>query len=88
MENSPKNMHTELQLVLTPEQAEKKELLHFQIAQSLKIKKEQITRVRILRKSIDARSFQPKINLTVEVYWDEIPPVDTFFRFLLSERKR
>ncbi len=74
-------MHTELQLILTPEQAEKKELLHFQVAQNLKIKKEQITRVRILRKSIDARSFQPKINITVEVYWDETPPADTFADF-------
>ncbi|HEY6914422.1 MAG TPA: NAD(P)/FAD-dependent oxidoreductase, partial [Paludibacter sp.] len=27
------------------------------------------------KKSIDARSFQPKVNLTVEVYWDEPAPV-------------
>lgn len=74
-------MHTELQLILTPEQAEKQKLLHFQVAQKLQIKKEQISRVRTIKKSIDARTFQPKINITVEVYWDEVPPADTFTDF-------
>ncbi len=67
-------MHTELQLILTPEQAEKTKLLEAKVAEELNIKPNQITRIRPIRKSIDARSFQPKINITVEVYWDEVPP--------------
>jgi len=67
-------MHKEIQLALTPEKAEKKEYLEKEITEILKISPLQITSLRILHKSVDARSYQPKINLTVEVYWDEIPP--------------
>ncbi len=69
-------MHSEIQLILTPEQAEKQELLLVQVAGKLKINPQTITRLRTLRKSIDARSFQPKINITVEVYWNEKAPED------------
>jgi len=67
-------MHSELQLILIPEQAETPFLLSKQVADKLNISPQKITRLRTLRKSIDARSFQPKINVTVEVYWDEVPP--------------
>jgi len=67
-------MHSELQLILIPEQAETPFLLSKQVADKLNISTQKITRLRTLRKSIDARSFQPKINVTVEVYWDEVPP--------------
>ncbi|HLP05013.1 MAG TPA: hypothetical protein VK152_06265, partial [Paludibacter sp.] len=67
-------MHSELQLILTPEQAFKQELLYAQVAGKLQIAPERISRLRTLRKSIDSRSFQPKVNLTLEVYWDEVPP--------------
>lgn len=67
-------MHTELQLVLTPEFAEKQDLLTKQVADKLEISPSRITRLRTIRKSIDARSFQPKVNITVDVYWDEVAP--------------
>ena len=67
-------MHIELQLILSPEQAETPYLLSKQVADKLEISPERITRLRILKKSIDSRSFAPKINLTAEVYWDEIAP--------------
>ncbi|VBB43725.1 conserved hypothetical protein [uncultured Paludibacter sp.] len=66
-------MQTELQLILTPEQAYKKELLHQQIAKKLDIDVKKISAVRVLRKSIDARS-TPKINLSVQVFWNEKAP--------------
>ena len=63
-------MQTELQLILTPEQAHKPDLLRRQIAQKLNIDSAKISLVRILRKSIDARSV-PKINLAVQVYYNK-----------------
>ena len=45
------------------------------MADKLVISPSRITRLRTIRKSIDARSFIPKVNLTVEVYWDEPAPV-------------
>jgi len=67
-------MHTQLQLQLTPEQAEIKELLLKQVADKLEITPQRITRLRTLKKSIDARSFKPTINVTIEVYVDEVAP--------------
>jgi hypothetical protein len=40
-------MHTELQLILTPEQAEKQELLNKQVADKLKISPHEISRLGI-----------------------------------------
>ncbi|MFV0470660.1 MAG: NAD(P)/FAD-dependent oxidoreductase [Paludibacteraceae bacterium] len=65
-------MQTTLQLILTPEQAYKKELLYQGIAKKLHLDVKEISEVRILRKSIDARSI-PKINLSVVVFVNEIP---------------
>ncbi|MDO9154742.1 MAG: NAD(P)/FAD-dependent oxidoreductase [Paludibacter sp.] len=67
-------MHTQLQLILTPENAEKLDLLLKQVADKLEVSPQRITRLRTLKKSIDARSFQPKIIVTVEVYVDESAP--------------
>ncbi|MGC3977836.1 MAG: FAD-binding protein [Paludibacteraceae bacterium] len=66
-------MQTELQLILTPEQAHKKELLYGEIAKKARIDIQKINEVRILRKSIDARSI-PKINLLVQVFYNEKSP--------------
>lgn len=64
-------MNTQLQLILTPEQAEVNELLMAQVAKRLEVSPEQITKIRTLKKSIDARSGFPKINLTLDVFIDE-----------------
>ena len=83
-------MHEHIQLTLTPELAEKPELLTKQVADKLEISPARITRMRTTKKSIDARSFQPKINLTVEVYWDEEAPVyeNPVFAYQLVDDKK
>jgi len=67
-------MHTQLQIILTPEQAEKENLLLKEVAAKLNVNTEQITLLRTIKKSIDARALLPKINIYVDVYVDEIPP--------------
>ena len=67
-------MRSELQLILTPEQAETPFLLNKSAADKLEISPERITRLRTVKKSIDSRSFRPKVNVTLEVYWDEPAP--------------
>ena len=74
-------MHTQLQLILTPEQAERPELIQKKVAEKLEISVQQITRLRTLKKSIDARSYQPKINISVEVYVDEVAPENHYEAF-------
>lgn len=61
-------MRTELHLILSPEQAYKKELTEAAVAEALKTDINDISCIRIIKKSIDARSAQPKINLWVEVF--------------------
>ncbi len=67
-------MHNDIQLIITPEQAEKSDLLLKLVADKLEISPSRITRLRTLKKSIDSRAFLPKINITLEVYWDEEAP--------------
>ncbi|MBN2765667.1 MAG: NAD(P)/FAD-dependent oxidoreductase [Paludibacteraceae bacterium] len=74
-------MHTQIQLILTPEQAERQELLTEKVAEALKTTPNHINRIRTVRKSIDARSFQVKINLTVDVFMDEEAPSDLYEPF-------
>ena len=74
-------MHNQLQLILTPEQAEKENLLLKEVAAKLNVSTEQITLLRTLKKSIDARALQPKINISVDVYVDEIPPKANVIEF-------
>lgn len=71
---SSKHMYSELQLILTPEQAGVESLLREHVAIKLKINEERISLIRTVRKSIDARGRFPRVNLTVDVYWDEKPP--------------
>jgi len=67
-------MMMELELVVTPEQAARPELLARQVAGRLRFGVQEITRLRILRHSIDARGGVPKVNLLVEVYRGTPPP--------------
>ncbi len=66
-------MITQIQLILTPEQAFKEELLKEKIAEKLKISTRSINHFRIVRKSIDARSIYPKINIAIDVFINEEP---------------
>lgn len=84
-------MQTELQLILTPEQAYKQELLYLEIAKKLNIDVNKISTIRVFRKSIDARSNKPKINLSVQVFYNQKAPakqtVNLSYPFV-SDKKR
>ncbi len=69
-------MHTEIQLIITPEQAAKENLLKEKAAEKLGIESKRINYIRIVRKSIDARTAPPKINLALEVYLDKDFPAN------------
>lgn len=60
-------MHQEFQLILTPEEAASEELFRKKVAEKAELNITRISLIRILRKSIDARSALPKINIGVEV---------------------
>ena len=78
-------MHTQIQLILTPEQAEKQELLTAQVAKHLNVDAGTITKIRTLKKSIDARSMYPKVNVSLEVYVNEIAPKSVYESFDYSD---
>lgn len=63
-----------LDIVVSPETAATSELLLKEVQNSLQLKNAGNISVRIRKRSIDARSKQPKINLSLEVYIDEPIP--------------
>lgn len=67
-------MKHELNLVVSPEEAATPELIKRTAAQQLFSSPEKITSLKILKRSIDARSRNIKVNLKVEVYIQELPP--------------
>ncbi len=71
-------MQTQIQLILSPEQAEKQELLLEQVAKHCNVLADRITKIHTLKKSIDARSMYPKVNVTLDVYIDEKAPENNF----------
>lgn len=77
-------MHTEIQLILTPEQAGLQHLLAEKVAEKLDITPDRISLMRTLRKSVDSRSLQSRINITIEVFWDEKVPTEKAEQFNYS----
>lgn len=73
-------MQIQVQLILTPEQAAKESQLKRRIADKAGVGEQDITHIRITKKSIDARSQQPKINLSAEVFINEQPNPDVLKR--------
>ncbi|MGD1842444.1 MAG: NAD(P)/FAD-dependent oxidoreductase [Thermonemataceae bacterium] len=69
--------HT-LQLILAPEVAFEEEALRTYIQQKLNISEKDTYHIRILRRSIDARSKRVKVNLKVEVFVNELPSIEQF----------
>ena len=65
-------MQTHLQFTLLPKQVGNEEELCRIIAQKLQCSEQDFT-YRIVRKSIDARSRQPRINVSIEVFVGEQP---------------
>jgi len=67
-------MIRKIELVLLPQEAADKGMQTEQAAAILSVSPERIFSVNILKRSIDARSRQPKIRLAVEVFVDEFAP--------------
>lgn len=67
-------MKHELQLVVSPEEAANELKLKEIASAQLRIPSSQFTSVKILKRSVDARSRQIKINLKLEIYINETPP--------------
>ncbi len=62
-------IYNNIQLTVLPRQAASEDLLKEMIAGKINVSSKRISSVRIIRKSIDARSkVQVKVNLTVDVY--------------------
>ena len=66
-------MKTNLELTLSPEIAYDENELHQHIKSLLCIKDENSFHVRLLKRSIDARSRNIKVNIQADVFIDEIP---------------
>ena len=64
-------MPVTLQLVVSPETAGEPHLLREAVARKGNIPPDEITHVEVLRRSIDARSRQVRVNLKVDVYVNE-----------------
>ena len=64
-------MQQEIELIITPEQASKEEIYRRIISKKLKIPEKDISYIHILRKSIDARKKNIKINQRFRVYINE-----------------
>ncbi|MBT5872338.1 MAG: FAD-binding protein, partial [Candidatus Latescibacteria bacterium] len=67
-------MRVKQQLILNLDQAEDSSVQRQLLADRLNILPDQITAMKVLRRSIDARKRNIRINLNFEVYWNEEPP--------------
>ena len=73
-----------INLSLSPKRASEEKYFKHDAAEFLHLKEEEITSIKILRKSIDARKKFIKINLQLEVWWGE-PPVKERFELNLKD---
>lgn len=67
-------MPQDLNLLLTPKQASDKQYYLPIIAKQLNVDPSQIAHVMVTRRSIDGRSREVKVNMSVQVYIDEVVP--------------
>jgi uncharacterized FAD-dependent dehydrogenase len=68
-------MKHELSLVVSPEEAANEIFLKQIAARQLSSSPDSITLLKILKRSVDARSRNIKINLKIEIYLNEAPPL-------------
>ncbi len=73
-------MKNELNLVLSPEEADDELIIKKIAAQQIGINISEITFVKIIKRSIDARSRNVKINLKIEVYVNEPEPISISYK--------
>ena len=71
----------QLQLTVLPEESAQEDLLKNAVARQLNVDKNRVGIVQIERKSIDARSRQIKVNLTVNVFFDDEQPKNRDYSF-------
>lgn len=74
-------MQKEIVLVLSPKQASSEEFYRPIAAQKLKLSPEKITKIQILKRSIDARTHNVKIHLRALVFVDAPPPKEASIEF-------
>ena len=67
-------MLTEINLVLSPRDASDEKFYKFLVAKNLKIESKRISGIQILRRSIDARQRNIKVNMRFRVAYDEVFP--------------
>ena len=77
-------MKNELNLVLSPEEAANESVIRSIAAQQLHISESNITFIKILKRSIDARSRNIKINLKIEIYINENIPESPDYKLTYS----
>lgn len=70
-------MPVELSLSLSPKQASEEQFYRPLVAEKLRISPDEITAIRIIRKSIDARGRQVKVNLGFQIFINEEQSSDT-----------
>ncbi|MCW3070951.1 MAG: FAD-dependent dehydrogenase [Bacteroidetes bacterium] len=73
-------MKNELSLVVSPEEAANETRLKEIAAKQLSAQPSRITFLKILKRSVDARSRNIKINLKIEVYLDVLPPAPSDYK--------
>ena len=73
IKTASKNMVKETVLTLSPQEAAEDALLRKAVAKEAGVSEQSITEIRIVRRSIDARGRQPKVQLRVEAYIGEKP---------------
>ena len=73
-------MKHELNIVVSPEEAANEDTLKEIAAKQLFTSNKSITFIKVLKRSIDARSRNIKINIKLEVYINEQPPVDSSYK--------
>ena len=69
-------MHTDLEITLSPTDAQDETALKNVVAKELRADPEEISGVRVRRSSIDARSSPVVMRLLVSVWKNEVPPVE------------
>ncbi|MCK5823139.1 MAG: NAD(P)/FAD-dependent oxidoreductase [Bacteroidales bacterium] len=74
-------MQKTINITLTPEQASEEKIYKPLVAKELKIKKSEISLIRVINRSIDARSRNIKVNLRLFVVFDEPAPKEEEINF-------
>ena len=73
-------MKQELSIVLSPEDESNQDIVKQIVAKNIRVRISEITFIKIIKRSIDARSRNVKINLKLEIYINEQVPVSPSYK--------